>query len=359
MFTIEMLPAVEGDALWIEYGDPDAPHRILVDCGYKSTYRTIMKRLRSDTAIDFELMVLTHIDGDHIAGAVPFIKDRDITPQRVKQVWFNSREQIFDTLGVRQAEYFTETLDDKGFAWNTSFGEGVVMVPDDGILDPIPLAGGMNITVLSPGRQQLRELHTHWTAKLDDILKGRSLEEMLEETPPVLQPDLLGALNVRSLAGRDFKSDDAAPNGSSIAFLAEYIDAFDGGKVKRALFAGDAFAPVLEKSVQALLHKRQAMRLPLDAFKVSHHGSQRNTSSELLKLLNCRHFLISTNGNRHKHPDDQTIARILVSQDTRIDLHFNYLTDFTKVWKSARLEGEFRYTPHYPPKEEGRLRVEL
>ena len=33
MFKIEMLPAGHGDSLWIEYGDPRCPHRILVDGG--------------------------------------------------------------------------------------------------------------------------------------------------------------------------------------------------------------------------------------------------------------------------------------------------------------------------------------
>ena len=31
MFRIEMLPAAHGDALWVEYGSPDAPTRIAVE----------------------------------------------------------------------------------------------------------------------------------------------------------------------------------------------------------------------------------------------------------------------------------------------------------------------------------------
>lgn len=364
MFTIEMLPAVEGDALWVEYGDPCAPSRILIDCGYKSTYRTIMERMRKDPRIEFELMVLTHIDGDHIAGAVPFIKDRDVTPQRVKNVWFNGREHISDVLGVKQGEYFTQTLYDKKFSWNEQFCGRAVMVPDNGIQEyPIPLPGGMEITLLSPGHEQLRELASHWATELDDILKGASLEKLLEETPAALQPDLLGMPSVYDLANKSFEPDDTAPNGSSIAFLAEYTDVFDGGRRKRVLFAGDAFAPVLEKSVRALLLKRRVGRLTLDALKVSHHGSQHNTNTGLLELLNCRHFLISTNGSRHHHPDKEAIARILVSQDPPLDLHFNYCTELTEKWESAQLENEFNYTPHYPPcgnkKENGRLRVEI
>lgn len=59
MFTIEMLEANEGDALWVEYGDPEKPHRMLIDCGYKSTYRQVLKRFDSDPKLRLELFVLT------------------------------------------------------------------------------------------------------------------------------------------------------------------------------------------------------------------------------------------------------------------------------------------------------------
>ena len=36
MFTIEMLPGGPGDCLWIEYGTPSKPKRMLVDGGSHS-----------------------------------------------------------------------------------------------------------------------------------------------------------------------------------------------------------------------------------------------------------------------------------------------------------------------------------
>ena len=77
MFTIEMLPAEFGDALWIEYGEgakPDPVHRVLVDCGTKTVYPTLRERIRALDANDrhFELFVVTHIDVDHIGG-VPVV----------------------------------------------------------------------------------------------------------------------------------------------------------------------------------------------------------------------------------------------------------------------------------------------
>ena len=72
MFTIEMLPADEGDALWIEYGSAPV-RRILIDCGRKTAYRNIAERVGADPDLRLELFVLTHVDADHIAGAVEYV----------------------------------------------------------------------------------------------------------------------------------------------------------------------------------------------------------------------------------------------------------------------------------------------
>ena len=101
-----------------------------------------------------------------------------------------------------------------------------------------------------------------------------------------------------------FSGDDGAPNGTSIAVLAEY-----GGA--SALLAADAHAPVLVQSIRRLLASRRLEKLKVDVFKVSHHGSQNNVSSELVQLLDCPRYLISTNGDHFFHPDRQAIARIL------------------------------------------------
>ena len=88
MFTIEMLPADEGDSLWVEYGS-DPVRRILIDCGRKTAYRSIVERVGDDPDLAFELVVLTHVDADHIAGAVPLLQDARFGAERVRDVWFN------------------------------------------------------------------------------------------------------------------------------------------------------------------------------------------------------------------------------------------------------------------------------
>lgn len=361
MFNIEMLPANEGDALWVEYGDPQSPRRVLIDCGYKSTYRKVMERIDADPDIQFELFVLTHIDGDHIAGAVPFFADSRVDGERVQEVWFNSREHISDKLGVEQAEFFTKILKEKRIRWNSQFGGRAIFLEHPEAAHPIKLDGGMRITLLSPGATQLKKLEKGWSKDLEAILKGRDLatvDELVSTMPPRLQPDKLGTPRVEDLAAKAFDPDDTAPNGSSIAFIAEYDDAYDGDRTKSVLFLGDAHAPVIAESILKLLKNRGgAKRLVVDAVKVSHHGSARNTSAELLRLIRAHHFLISTNGSRHSHPDPECIARIVTSQDQRIHLHFNYQSKVNEDWGCRPLEQAHNYRAHYPSLGEEGLAV--
>jgi len=45
MFKVKFLPARFGDSIWIEYGDEQAPHRVLIDGGTAGTRRDIQQLL--------------------------------------------------------------------------------------------------------------------------------------------------------------------------------------------------------------------------------------------------------------------------------------------------------------------------
>ena len=366
MFSIEMLPAAEGDSLWIEYGDPRNPNAVLVDAGRKETYRHIKARIEARRGAPLELFVMTHIDDDHIYGAVPLLADETITSSAFDDVWYNGWRHLAqrpppepsddDTLGAVNGEIFAALLEEKKLRWNQAFAGRTVVVSAAGVLPTHTLPGGMKLTLLSPGWAELERLRRFWKSELEekDIPPG-DVDAALRifEERPGLQPDALGGrLDVEGLAARSFQSDAKEPNGSSIALLAEY----DGHAV---LLAGDAHAPVLQAGIERLLAERRQARLTIDAFKVSHHGSRKNTSPELLALLDCDRFLISTNGKRHGHPDAEAIARIVHTRrnaPTLTRLHFNFDTDSTSPWNDDELADEWNYSAHYPPKS---VRVDL
>ena len=44
-FSIEMLPARNGDCLWIEFGERKNPTRLLIDCGVEAAYPSLRHRI--------------------------------------------------------------------------------------------------------------------------------------------------------------------------------------------------------------------------------------------------------------------------------------------------------------------------
>jgi len=51
-------------------------------------------------------------------------------------------------------------------------------------------------------------------------------------------------------------------------------------------------------------------------------------SQELLEIINCNNYIISTNGKKHAFPHKESLARIIVNPDRNkeisINFYFNY-----------------------------------
>ena len=95
VFTVEMLAGGNGDALWIEYGDPDRPFRIMVDGGTEPTRTTLAARFGAlpEDQRHVELLIVTHIDGDHIGGILDFL-EKQMVPVTFGDVWFNGYRHL-------------------------------------------------------------------------------------------------------------------------------------------------------------------------------------------------------------------------------------------------------------------------
>jgi hypothetical protein len=354
MIEVEMMPAKYGDAIWLRYGkDEESLHHVLIDTGFEPTANEIRKRLH-ETDIQLDLFVLTHIDADHIEGSIYLLQD--LNPDRVQDVWFNGWEHIDsvadDALGALQGEYFSALIRKRGLPWNEAVGGKPIVVPDDGPLPKVTLAGGMELTLLSPSVDQLKRLRSYWVTDLKGRLKAGDEEAALRllDADEKYAIDALGrTTNVERLITKKFKEDPSKANGSSIAFLAEY----DG---KCMLFTGDAHPSVLVNTLDRLGEAGNPLEIEL--FKVAHHGSGYNTSPALLERIRCKHALISTNGIKFEHPDAECIARIVHAHDGGgLTLHFNYSTDFTKPWKESALKRRFSYDVNYG--DNGSLTVKI
>jgi len=350
-----MLPARHGDSLLIEYGDKKHPRRVLIDGGTPESFDAVDKRLgRIGKKVNLELLVVTHVDEDHIGGTLAqLVKNRSrIEP---KDVWFNAYKHLFpsDVQGGAQGEGLSTAIEQAKWPWNAAFKETTVsvVVPDPNAPLPVIELEDATITLLSPTWAKLERLQGAWEdacarAGLVPGL-GASPEDVLGKRPP---PKNLTPTSVRKLAKDKFKKDRSEANGSSIAFLFEH----DGRKL---LLTADAHTDAL---VAALDRYGQAP-LEVDAWKLAHHGSRRNLDTKLLDRVHAKHYLISTNSGTFGHPDPEAIARLVVREKpSGKRLLFNYDTEYTRPWSDATLCEEFGYEVEYASDDDdGHVTVEL
>lgn len=367
MFTLEMMPAQYGDALWIEYGDPDRPHVVAIDGGPQSDRSPLVSRLRERAdghrKQHLELLIVTHIDADHINGTLAALQTLP-AGVTIGDVWFNGFKHLVapDQLGPETGELLARHLQKSGLPWNETFEGGAVLVPDGGDLPEVELDGGLRLTLLSPNRDKLAKLHKVWKSVVKkagvaaDRLGDIPLPEQETETEVV--EDLLGRSDkwppdVNALSTKNAQVDRAEANGSSIGVLAEYEES---EKTRAVLLGADCHSPILEGALDRLLAARGIERLELDAFKLPHHGSHHNLRNQLLEKLRCSRYLISTNGDRFSHPDHEALARVLAKGGAKPKLLFNYRTKLTERWETPS-RGMPAYETEYG--DEGALLVTL
>jgi hypothetical protein len=390
MFRIEMLPAAHGDCLWIEYGAADQTHRILIDGGPAHTYPSLRERVLHlpSTQRHFDLLVVTHIDADHIEGIIRLLQDAQALDCVFDRIWFNGAPQLNqvpdpagEALGAMQGEILGLLIkayeEQRGESiWNKGMSEQIAYIPATAEKLPvIDLPGDCRLTLLSPDHERLLELKDHWRDELDkagvdsgdlQTLKFklessrhlRPLGDVLGEDDDALeleelgldltwQPDdMLGSTKGEPGGDAPFGSDTSLANGSSIAFLLEYPK---DKPTTRFLLAGDAWPSVLESSIERLLPQTTG-QLKLTGFKLPHHGSIANLSPGLLSRIDCKHYLISTNGALFRHPHSRAVELLLERHNARAQarLHFNYLTSTTSAWADEDDQKARKYLAFHP-----------
>ncbi len=358
MLKIEMLLAGHGDCLWIEYGDPAKPRRVLIDGGATGTYkRALRPKLLAlpEKERRFELLIVTHIDADHITGVLELLQDEN-TGFNANDIWFNGYrhlpDEAPDTMGAVQGEKLTTLLVKPGVSWNAAFGRRAVVVPPDGPLPRVELPGGLVLTLLSPTPAALADLKPQWEKEVRKAGLDPSVEPPGEmETEEGFE--LLGVPDVDDLASQPFVEDAAEANGSSVAVLAE----FEG---RSLLLTGDAHPSVMADAIKRIEPARRDAqgRLPVDACKLPHHASKANVSRGLLGALACQQYLFSTNGAYFRHPDPQAVARVIKWGGKQPALAFNYRTKYNEAWASKPLRERHGYAATYPASESEGIALE-
>lgn len=329
--NIKFLKALHGDCILVTVTDPKKITRILIDGGPALAYRAVppgnplhgdLKRVLEKLQAEgqrINLVLLTHVDDDHIAGLIKAFESPDGLSKMADQVFFNSGRLIH--------EYFQHVpAPEKNIAGNFNQSQSTSISQGDTLEDLVTRqkiwhrqlvmqgndcrVGPCLLRFLGPDKLELGRLLEKWEKERVSQNTSAARTDWKKSHETLLTNDV-------------FEPDDSKTNGSSLSFILS-VGEFD------FLFLGDAHASTV---VEGLLQRGYSESHPLSAelVKVSHHGSQYNTSVELLKLLRSTRFVISTDASKHGLPNKITLARIHTNCKDSI-IYFNYKNVIGKVF---------------------------
>lgn len=387
--TVKMFPARDGDCFLVSLGSKNRNH-ILIDCGYAETYNTFLKEELENIANNNEmidLLVITHVDQDHIVGAIAFLKDNNKNNFiEIGEIWHNSyrhlhfhnrnREKINSqekdnlegiiALGSSQVNMLTQSnnqdisarqgsslsalIKEGQYSWNKSFGSNAINLDYANIIQK----KDYKIYLLSPNTEKLNKLAKEWLRELNKMKFGFNLteedifddayeffmlqqEEMQIEDSNISYNPIQSDKSIESVISQSKEEmDTSIINGSSISFIIEYDN-------KKLLFLADAHPDIIIENISKFKD------IKFNLVKVSHHGSSKNTTNKLAKLLNSDLFLISTNGKGfHSHPDFNSLAKIIYHQKNHKKLFFNYNNKVAQRLENNKLKKKYDYSIYIP-----------
>lgn len=384
--NLKIYPAKNGDCFLISFGKTDGERKhLLIDSGYVDTFQKYIKEdliQISKSGGTLEKLILTHIDADHIQGAVKMLKDNNAEKFiEIKEVWHNTFRHLFvqkeGEISVKQDRILQQIirrgypqseskLGEQGisakqgttvgalllqgkYSWNSDFNNHAVCLEQR---SEIELNSDTNIYLLSPDKQKLEKLKYLWINELkryvpnfnsgNSQLYDDAFEMLLswekEKAKVATKPISATKETIEEILKTPFDEDNTATNGSSIAFILQ-------AQNKKILFLADAHPTLI---VQSLNEYHKGGTIIFDLIKVSHHGSFGNTSCELLNKIDSERYLISTNGQTHGHPDKETIAHIITRRaDFHRKLYFNYITANSKYFDREDWKQKYNYSIHY------------
>lgn len=323
MVQIDIIKANHGDCFLIKHNEKT----ILIDGGLKKTYTNHLKKMLKNVK-SIDLLIITHICNDHIAGIIKLFEDQKHVG-KIKKIWFNSGGIISKKYEENREFLITEKSIDK------SVKQGYTLEKKISILDiwekrtikygETLQLGGINIKVLAPFEENLEILNEKW----EDELKRLESEKKKQEDKSGLTVE--GYESIDSLIKNKETEDQSIANKSSIVILIE-IDQ------KKLLFSGDSTAQNIVKGLKNEGYSKDNP-IKLNLFKLPHHGSKNNINKELIEMIDCDKYLISTNGSYHNHPDKEALAKLIaINKDKEIELIFNYESVFERMFSKEDKE---------------------
>ncbi|EJI1294147.1 MBL fold metallo-hydrolase [Salmonella enterica subsp. enterica serovar Newport] len=291
MVIVNILDAGHGDCILLDFTHT----LILIDSGPKTFLirRNVIEKLKdllNDRIID--IAIVTHNDDDHIGG-YEYVLSSGI---KIENFIFNSLSicgELFND-HEQQISYNQDISLDTLIKDKTVSLEALVFGNEPVIINDIKLIP------LTPTIDALHHMH-------DDYIKKNQPQISSDEK---VEPTLLECIEEVANGTDKFLPDRSITNRTSLSIIIEY-NGF------RGLFLGDAWATDVIESFR--LNKIEP---GFCVTKLSHHGSERNSNSELINIIGKTEYIICADKSKHNHPNNKTIARILVQYPEAI-FHFS------------------------------------
>ena len=378
----------EGDCIFFQIEEDTNRYVIMIDCGEYT--ETIKKHVEHDLNKHIDLLIVTHIDKDHIIGVEDMLHS---TPDlEIGKILFNCYQrdggkQII-TLTPQQKTrldgikseincVFQDIIQHEVSAPQASKELAKTILTNEQWRDrwerPYIAIDAKNeeylgdwgtIKFLAPTMKEI--------TALDDQFKSLLFSELFSEIDGVeyddsesiyeillRYADLYGmqeTIDEHETAGEDLEQTliDAAEepvkenkitpsNKASLAFVWEKGD-------KKVLFLGDAKPGIV---VSGLLKHYPNGPYPMkfEAIKVAHHGSHFNTTENLMQHIDSEHYFV-TGGEDCVRPSEAALGRILLNPlkcgINGRTLHVNYKTTLTdKLENDKSLQEKYHFQVDY------------
>ena len=362
---LTLLPSDKGDCMLLE--SPDGT-TILVDGGMNNSYvshvRPFLAKWSKKSGRPLDLVYLSHIDQDHIAGILQLMNDiadwrvyhhkvksgepwdePDFPePPGVARLWHNSfHDQIGKNAGAigsmlaaraaQLANSADTNLQHLGAAYQAiaaSIPEAIKLssrvsakqlkIPVNGEFDALlamvrdpPDAIQLNgpnspvIKLLGPFEENLKELRTKWNEWLRNADNKKNLartRDWRDEEDARLDFSALLAENIDDQLGD--RGEVTEENLASLMLMVEHDS-------KRLLLTGDGH---YDEILEGLRHNgviQNGGGVHVNVLKVQHHGSEHNTNRDFARRITADHYVICGNG-RHENPDRRVLQVLAESR---------------------------------------------
>lgn len=347
IFSLDVRRAKHGDCLLLHFGTPQEPGLALIDGGPRGVWGSHLKPrlleirkargLSRDQPLLVDLLMVSHVDDDHIQGILDLTKEMRESPNapllQAASFWHNSFDDLIGNdaseVGAQVAAQFgaaalsgglpaDATLDSDepdevvrdalkvlasieqghrlrgdaealGFPRNAEFDGKLIAAARK----PVKIAGQLKFTVAGPMKPELKALQK----KHAEFLRARK-----RKSPQAA----LAAYVDRSVA-----------NLSSIVVLAEA-----GGK--SMLLTGDARGDKILKGLELAGALKPGKTMTVDLLKVPHHGSSNNLDVEFFERILADHYVFSGNGD-YGNPERETMEMLFAARGrSPLTIHLTY-----------------------------------